>query len=116
MSQKHEALVSVSGVGVLNLLTLRAGVRRGHRQTVPVHSHRRKNLPLSPLPDWMRTLTALWLCIPEGVWHGIKVSPARVCVGMCVCMSVCVCVCARHPLQGRVETPSVGVSEPLHGH
>lgn len=44
---------------------------------------------------------------------------AFLCVCVCVCVQVYVCVLvhyARHLLQGLVETPSVGVSEPLHGH
>ena len=38
------------------------------------------------------------------------------CVCVCACVHVCVCVCVCHLLQGRAETPSVGASEPLHGH
>lgn len=43
----------------------------------------------------MHTLTALWLCIPEGLWRGVypPPTPARVCVVMCVPVCVCVWVC-----------------------
>lgn len=70
---KTQALVSVPGVGVLNWLTLRParGRSRARTQTGPVQSHRKKNPPVSPPPDWMHTLTALWLCIAEGAWRAV---------------------------------------------
>lgn len=40
--------------------------------------------PVSLHPYWMHTLTALWLCIPEGLWH--EVGP-HACAWVCVCVS-----------------------------
>lgn len=108
--------------GLAELAHFAARVRRGHGRTGSVQSHGRKNLSVSPLPNWMRTLTALWLCIPWGGWYGIEVYHTRICTGTCVCACVCVCVgpcvyaCTSPPPGQGIETPSVGVSEPLHGH
>lgn len=41
---------------------------------------------------------------------------AFMCVCVCVQVYVCACFSARNLLQGLVRTPSVSVSEPLHGH
>lgn len=64
-------------MGVLNLLTLGPDL---YRQL-------KKRLPALPLPNWKYTLTALWLCIREGV---LARNRSTACVCVCFAMRVCV--------------------------
>lgn len=90
-------------------LTQSPGLGRSQARIQAGPAQKSGRTPVSLHPYWMHTLTALWLCIPEGLWHE---------VGPHACAWVCVCVCEHitSSRAGRAETPSVSASEPLHGH
>lgn len=109
--------INESGVGVLNLLN-----SSGQRQTCG-----KKRLVSQSHPerrsDWclhFKNRRHAYCSVAVQTWgavgNNVEVPPTHTCAYLCACVCVCLSAYAHPFLEGLVGTPSVGVSEPLHGH